>query len=46
MNLVVKSILAGLQETMVPSKENRKLNRETKKALKKEQKLQDQIDLR
>jgi len=46
MNLVVKSILAGLQETMVPSKENRKLNRETKKALKKEQKLQDKTDLR
>jgi len=36
MNLVVKSILAGLEETMIPSKENRKLNRETKKALKKE----------
>lgn len=46
MNLVVKSILSGLHETMIPSKENRKLNRETKKALKKEQKLQDQIDLR
>lgn len=46
MNLVVKSILAGLQETMIPSKENRKLNRETKKALKKEQKEQNQPDLR
>jgi len=46
MNLVVKSIVAGVQETMLPSKENRKLNRETKKALKKEQKLQDQTDLR
>jgi len=46
MNLVVKSVLSGLQETMLPSKENRKLNRETKKALKKEQKLQDQNDLK
>jgi len=41
MNLVIKSVVSGLQETMVPSKENRKLNRETKKALKKEQKEQD-----
>ncbi len=46
MNLVVKSIMAGLQETMIPSKENRKLNRETKKALKKEQKEQDKTDLK
>jgi hypothetical protein len=46
MNLVVKSVVSGLQETMLPSRENRKMNRETKKALKKEQKLQDQIDLR
>lgn len=36
MNLVIKSVVSGLQETMLPSKENRKLNRETKKALKKE----------
>jgi len=43
MNLVIKSVLAGLQETMLPSKENRKLNRETKKTLKKEQKQQEQI---
>jgi len=46
MNLVVKSVLSGLQETMLPSKENRKMNRETKKALKKEQKLQEQTDLK
>lgn len=44
MNLVVKSAIAGLQETMLPSKENRKQIRETKKALKKEQKLMDQTN--
>jgi len=38
MNLVIKSVVSGLQETMLPSKENRKLNREAKKALKKEEK--------
>ena len=38
MNLVVKSVLSGIQETMLPSKVNRKMNRETKKALKKEKK--------
>jgi hypothetical protein len=42
MNLVIKSVVSGLQETMIPSKENRKLNRKTKKALKKELKQQDQ----
>jgi len=42
MNLVVKSVVSGLKETMLPSKENRKMNRETKKELKKEQKEQDQ----
>lgn len=41
MNLVIKSIISGLQETMLPSKENRRLNRESKKALKKEQKEQE-----
>jgi hypothetical protein len=41
MNLIIKSVVSGLQETMLPSKENRKLNRDTKKALKKEQKEQD-----
>jgi hypothetical protein len=40
--LIIKSVLSGLQETMLPSKENRKMNRDTKKALKKEQKGQDQ----
>ncbi len=42
MNLVIKSVISGLQETMLPSKENRKLNRDSKKALKKEQKEQNQ----
>ena len=42
MNLIIKSVVSGLQETMIPSKENRKMNRDTKKALKKEQKEQDQ----
>lgn len=42
MNLVIKSVVSGLQQTMLPSTENRKLNRETKKALKKEQKEKDQ----
>lgn len=43
MNLLIKSVLRGLEETMLPSKENRKMNRDTKKALKKEQKEQDRM---
>lgn len=46
MNLVIKSVVSGLQETMLPSRENRKLNRETKKALKKELKEKDQTILK
>ena len=46
MNLIIKSIVSGLQETMLPSKQNRKMNRDTKKALKKEQKQQDQTILK
>ncbi len=37
MNLVVKSLISGLQQTMLPSKDTRRLNRDSKKALKKEQ---------
>jgi len=46
MNLIIKSVVSGLQETMVPSKENRKLNRDSRKALKREQQQQDQVDRR
>ena len=46
MNLIIKSVVFGLQETMLPSKETRKLNRETKKALKKEQKILEKSGLK
>jgi hypothetical protein len=38
MNLIIKSVMAGLNETLRPSKENRKVQHETKKAFRKEQK--------
>jgi hypothetical protein len=37
-NVILKSLFAGLKETMVMSKENRKENREAKKEAKKEAK--------
>jgi len=37
MNLIVKSLVSGLKETILPSKENRKVYQESKKAVRKEQ---------
>jgi len=46
MNLVIKSVVSGLQQTMLPSKENRRSNRDSKKALKREQKEKNQASPR
>src|SRR5688572_11653558 len=40
-NLLIKSVLAGLKETMIMSKENKQTYREKKRELKKEKKKQD-----
>jgi hypothetical protein len=38
MNLIVKSVVSGLKETILPSKENRKTYQDSKRAVRKEQK--------
>lgn len=39
-NLIIKSVVSGLKETILPSKENRKLNHDLKRAVKRQQKQQ------
>jgi len=38
MNLIIKSVVSGLKETILPSKENRKTYQDSKRAVRKEQK--------
>ncbi|MCX6239258.1 MAG: DUF748 domain-containing protein [Bacteroidia bacterium] len=42
-NLIVKSVVSGLKETIHPSKENRKLNHDSNRAVRKEQRKQEKL---